>query len=274
MRAKNLTWRRLVTGTFLFAFLMGLVGVTPAVAQDEGQPVAAGTTLTAGQLYVWEDASAWPTSALYFGYADGSFVVDDAGHNAWGPYTSTEGALDGACSTASARLTADGGSFTGVTVNDTSYDASTCSTLAPVGSAPKGSTTMGDSSAAPTDCSSPVTGIGTTVQESDGPLCLAKGTWVVVRTTDNLSGTITIEIRQLEANEAFDADGTGMVVIHVWYGYGSEVIALRNGCGEAKDRAAEAYGDNTKSWDWGYVVQLNGEPVPTVGCKSWAADQI
>lgn len=137
MSAKNLTLRRFVTG-IVCMLLVGLFGVMPAAAED-ATGVAPGTSLTAGNIYVWEDASAWPTSHLYFGYSDGSFVVDELGHNAWAPYDTTDAARDGACSTAAARLTADGGGFTSVTVNDVAYDANTCSSLDVFGSAPEGS---------------------------------------------------------------------------------------------------------------------------------------
>lgn len=132
-----MVWRRLTIGLVFSMLLVGLFGTSmPAVAENAAG-VAPGTTLTAGSVYVWEDASAWPASSLYFGYSDGSFVVDELGHNAWAPYTTVEDARTGACQTASNRLANDG--FTAVTVNDTAFDATTCDSLEPFGTAPEGS---------------------------------------------------------------------------------------------------------------------------------------
>jgi len=140
MRSNNMVWRRLTIGLVFSMLLVGLLGTSmPAAAQDEGQPVASGTTLENGIIYVWEDATVWPATSLSFGYADGTVTVDDLGHNAWGPYGTTDAARDGACSTAAARMTADGGGFTSANVNDTPYDSSTCNNLEPIGTAPEGS---------------------------------------------------------------------------------------------------------------------------------------
>lgn len=138
MSAKHLTLRRLVTGIVLSMLLVGMMGVAP-VSAEEGVGLSDGTVLS-GDLTVWEDASQWPASAIYVGYPDPSvgFTVDSTtGHNAWGPYSTPENALDGACRTASNRLTNDG--FTAVTVNGTPFtDVDSCKKLDLIGNAPEG----------------------------------------------------------------------------------------------------------------------------------------
>lgn len=113
--------------------LVGLVGISkPAVAQDTGSAVPAGTTLSQGELAVWADASVSPPN-IYAGYADGSFTVDGGSYNAWAPYDDYSQAIDGACRTAESWIS----SFGSVNVNDTTYtDMDSCLALEPVGTVP------------------------------------------------------------------------------------------------------------------------------------------
>ncbi len=140
MRSINSMCRRLIIGSLLFTLLVGLFGVMPTIAQEEGVGLSDGTVLS-GELTVWENASAWPTSEIFVGYPDPSvgFTVDStSGYNAWGPYSSSEGALDGACQTANNRLNNDG--FSPVTVNGQAFtDIESCKALELIGTAPNGS---------------------------------------------------------------------------------------------------------------------------------------
>jgi len=138
MRSNSSVRRRFTIGIVLSMFLMALSGISMPASAEDAVGVAPDTTLTAGQIYVWEDASAWPASSIYFGYSDGGFTTTDPsmGYNAWAPYANVEDARDGACQTASNRLANDG--FTAVTVNDQVYDSASCNSLEPVGSAPEG----------------------------------------------------------------------------------------------------------------------------------------
>lgn len=135
------TYRQLVTGIVTFAILIALVGISPASAQSEGQPLPDGTTLT-GELSVWESA-AWPSTEIFVGYPDPSvgFTVDSVnGQNAWGPYSSVENALKGACdSVALPRATEH--DFTTVSVNQVQFtgDVSACMALDLIGTAPSSS---------------------------------------------------------------------------------------------------------------------------------------
>ncbi len=186
----------------------------------------------------------------------------DIASNAWAPYPSTNAARKAACEQGrnrSGESWADG--YT-ITVNGSPFtDWDTC--LA----------NLVSSTSQDVSCDNPVHGNGATVQESDDPICLAKGEWVVARETDNGSGTIAVYIWQLDKNTFFPGT-VGMKVVHVWYNYGSPRQANIGACGEAKARASEANGNDPTLWDWGYVVSLNSGEVPTTDCKTWAATQV
>lgn len=124
MRKRTLTYRRLVTGSIVFAFLLGLVSITPAAAQDPCAPnnnneVADGCTLAGGAIAIFEGAM-HPSTWIYAGTVpEGGFTVNRAGgQNAWAGFDSFDSALDGACRTAEARFSGNGGGFNTVHVND------------------------------------------------------------------------------------------------------------------------------------------------------------